>query len=233
MDYLVGVDGCHAGWITAEATQGSVQVVSRRINMLADLFSRKSKPKIIAIDIPIGLPEAGAREADLEARRLLGSRRNSVFPAPIRPVLLSSSQKEASKIRRQVEKKGVSIQTFTIISKIREVDQMLRENRNRRAIVREVHPEVSFFYMNGGVPMRFPKKNTLGREERISLLRTWCGNSIDESLMTTTHLQCKSDDIIDAFAALWTAQRIYHRESVSLPLHPSLDRYGRRMEIIA
>ena len=105
MDYLVGVDGCNEGWITAEATQGSVQIVSRRINMLADLFSRKSKPKIIAIDIPIGLPEAGAREADLEARRLLGSRRNSVFPAPIRPVLLYSSQKEASKIRRQVEKK--------------------------------------------------------------------------------------------------------------------------------
>lgn len=233
MNYLVGVDGCHAGWITAEATQGSIQVVCCRINMLDDLFSRKSKPTIVAIDTPIGLPEAGARACDLEARRLLGPRRNSVFPAPIRPTLLSSSQEEASEVRRQVEGKGVSIQTFAIIPKIREVDQMLRENRSRRAIVREAHPEVSFFYMNGGMPMRFPKKNTLGKEERISLLRTWCGNSIDESLMNTRLLQCKTDDIIDAFAALWTAQRIYRQESVSLPLHPSLDRYGLRMEIIA
>ena len=233
MDYLVGVDGCHAGWIIAEATQGSGHVVCRRINMLDDLFSRKSKPKIVAVDVPIGLPESGARECDLEARRLLGPRRNSVFPAPIRPMLLSSSQEEASKVRRQVEGKGVSIQAFAIIPKIREVDQMLCKNTSRRAIVREVHPEVSFFYMNGGVPMRFPKKNALGREERISLLRTWCGNSIDESLVTHRQLRCKNDDIVDAFAALWTAKRIYHGESVSLPSRPSLDRYGLRMEIIA
>jgi len=233
VDYLVGVDGCHAGWITAEATQGSVHVVCRRINMLDDLFSRKSEPKIVTIDVPIGLPESGARECDLEARRLLGPRRNSVFPAPIRPMLLSSSQKEASKVRRQVEGKGVSTKAFAILPKIREVDQMLCKNTSLQAIVREVHPEVSFFYMNGGVPMRFPKKNALGREERISLLRTWCGNSIDESLVTNRQLRCKTDDIIDAFAALWTAKRICHREAVSLPPRPSLDQYGLRMEIIA
>jgi len=233
VDCLVGVDGCHKGWIVAKATQEFVHVVCYRIDVLDDLFSRNSKPKIVAIDVPIGLPEAGAREADLEACRLLGPRRNSVFPAPIRPMLLSSSQGEASKVRKQIEGKGVSIQTFAIIPKIREVDQMLCENRSRRDIVHEVHPEVSFFYMNGGVPMRFPKKNALGREERISLLRTWCANSIDESLVTNRQLRCKADDIIDAFAALWTARRIYHRESVSLPLRPSFDRYGLRMEIIA
>jgi predicted RNase H-like nuclease len=233
LDYLVGVDGCCAGWITAEATQRSVHVVCRRINTLDDLFSRESKPKIVAIDVPIGLPEAGARECDLEARRLLGPRRNSVFTAPIRPMLLSSSQEEASKVRSRVEGKRVSIQAFAIIPKIREVDQMLCKHASWRAVVREVHPEVSFFYMNGRMPMRFSKKKALGREERITLLRSWCGNSIDESLATYRHLRCKTDDIIDAFAALWSAQRFYHRESVSLPSHPPFDRYGLKMEIIA
>jgi predicted RNase H-like nuclease len=39
------------------------------------------------IDIPIGLTASGPRSCDLEARRLLGPRRSSVFPAPAREVL--------------------------------------------------------------------------------------------------------------------------------------------------
>ena len=57
----------------------------------------------LAIDIPIGIPEAGARPADREARALLGPRRNSVFPAPVRaagPAGLAAWRAPAAKLVR-------------------------------------------------------------------------------------------------------------------------------------
>jgi predicted RNase H-like nuclease len=43
---------------------------------------------MVAIDIPIGLTETGeARTCDIEARRLVGLRRSSIFPAPDRRIL--------------------------------------------------------------------------------------------------------------------------------------------------
>jgi predicted RNase H-like nuclease len=79
--------------------------------------------------MPIGLPERGPRACDLEARRLLGpGRASSVFPAPIRPVLVATSYDDACQIRLQVEGKKLSRQAWVIVPKIREVDDMLRDN---------------------------------------------------------------------------------------------------------
>jgi predicted RNase H-like nuclease len=155
---VIGVDGCASGWIAA---------------------SRDARGAIIAVDVPIGLLECGARDCDVEARRLLGVRRSSVFPAPIRPILAATSQADASRIRRSVEDKGVSIQTWAIVPKIVEVDGFLRADEARREIVREVHPEVSFFFLNGERPMSAAKRKAVGQAERLSMRRSsmrWQGD---------------------------------------------------------
>lgn len=46
---------------------------------------------ITAIDIPIGLPPDRPRHCDITARALLGPRRSSVFPAPVRNVIAADS----------------------------------------------------------------------------------------------------------------------------------------------
>src|SRR5262249_1111464 len=74
----------------------------------------------------------GARGCDVEARRLLDTRLSSVFPAPVRPILTATSQADASRIRRNVEGKGVSIQRWTIKPKIVEVDHFLRADGQSR-----------------------------------------------------------------------------------------------------
>jgi predicted RNase H-like nuclease len=183
--------------------------------------------------VPIGLPERGARDCDVEARRLLGVRASSVFPAPIRPMLAARSQAEASRVRTKVEQKGVSIQTWAIVPKIAEVDGFLRANPARAAIVREVHPEVSFFFLNGERPMSWPKRKVDGRAERVSVLRRWCGEAITHALADRRRLGCHADDVVDAFVALWTAERISRGAAISIPAAPPRDAHGLRMEMMA
>jgi predicted RNase H-like nuclease len=209
---VIGVDGCASGWIAA---------------------SRDARGAIIAVDVPIGLLECGARDCDVEARRLLGVRRSSVFPAPIRPILAATSQADASRIRRSVEDKGVSIQTWAIVPKIVEVDGFLRADEARREIVREVHPEVSFFFLNGERPMSAAKRKAVGQAERLSILRHWGGEAIIDALARRRELDCKADDIVDALVALWTAERIARGTAISIPGRPPLDAYGLRMEMLA
>jgi predicted RNase H-like nuclease len=201
--------------------------------MIAELFTDTLAPNIVAVDVPIGLLERGARDCDVQARRLLGPRRSSVFTAPIRPLLAATSQAEASQIRYRLEGKGVSIQASAIVPKIQEVDRLLRGNPDLREIIREVHPELCFFFLNGERPMSEAKKKPAGRTERVSLLRTWCGEAIDRALAERAKLGCDADDIVDAFVALWTAERIQRAEAISIPTIPPVDAHGLRMEMVA
>ena len=80
------MDGCRAGWIVAfvrPATKLRVRVVPR----FADVLAAPEAPAVIAVDMPIGLPERarhGGRAAENAVRPLLGARQSSVFSVPSR-----------------------------------------------------------------------------------------------------------------------------------------------------
>jgi len=81
--------------------------------------------------------------------------------------------------------------------------------------------------------MRESKKKAGGREETVSLLRTWCGEAVDRALADRAKLICAADDIVDAFVALWPAERIERSEAVSIPALPPVDVHSIRMEMVA
>jgi predicted RNase H-like nuclease len=228
---LVGADGCTGGWITAERADGVFGCA--RVERLEVLFERFASPEVVAVDAPIGLVERGSRACDLAARALLGPRRSSVFPAPLRPLLAAASYAEASGLRRAIEGKGLSRQTWGIIPKIVELDLLLRANATARAALFEVHPELSFFRLNRDRPLRANKRAAEGRAEREALLRAWCGDAIDRALAQRRALACAADDILDAFAALWSAERIARGAAISLPPDPPRDACGLPMAITA
>jgi predicted RNase H-like nuclease len=188
---------------------------------------------VIGIDIPIGLTDCGPRDCDREARRVLGRpRASSVFPAPIRAVLAARSWEEACAIRRRVEGKRMSKQAWGIVGKVREVDGELRARARLRQRVREVHPEVSFQAWNGA-PMRSKKRSRRGYEERRRLVDQYFGPAAYQAVRDQFRVKdVGHDDIFDAFAALWSAERILRRVSRSLPERPPIDRFGLRMEIV-
>jgi predicted RNase H-like nuclease len=224
---LFGVDGCRGAWIAA-SREPDGQLRVERITGLGELRS----PRVIAIDIPIGLPEAGGRRCDLEARAVLGARRSSIFPAPIRPMLDAATRAEAAGIGRAVDGRSISAQAWAIVPKIREIDAVLRADRTLRRIVAEVHPEVIFFEMSPGAPLA-SKKSPIGAAQRVALLVREFGASVTTVVSEAKRLRCASDDIVDAIACLWTASRIANGTARTRPGDPPRDACGLPMRIVA
>ena len=106
------------------------------------------------IDIPIGLRDAGRepRLCDTRARQLLGSPRcNSVFPVPLRPALRAPDRAQADLLNRAASGAGIACQTFAISDKIAKVDAFLLAARQPcHPPIRECHPELCFWALNGG-----------------------------------------------------------------------------------
>jgi predicted RNase H-like nuclease len=230
---ISGADGCKSGWVVVSQDLDTGAVSWRLAPTARDLIHGKPMPVFLAIDIPIGLTEGGARSCDMLARRTVGPRASSVFPAPIRPALAAETREEASRIREAIEGKKMSCQAWAIVPKIREVDEVLGGDPRLQLRVREVHPEVCFCYLAGGRPLLHGKKSAAGRAERLALLNPVFGSWVQAALYERRRLASQADDILDAFAALWSARRILEGTAAVLPSEPPLDSRGLRMEIVA
>ena len=233
---VAGADGAPGGWAVVFLQQGRFTV--QKVRNLSEVFDSSSPPKILAVDIPIGLLdvyETGGRGCDREARRFLGpKRRSSVFPAPVRPVLKASSYAEACAASRVSARHGkkISKQTWAIVPKIREIDDLLRARPVLQEIVHEVHPEVCFCEL-AGRPMSCPKGSREGQVERRQALRQSFGN-LDEIVERGRKEQrLATEDILDAVVACWSAVRLADRKGRSLVEPAPRDSAGLPMTIWA
>jgi predicted RNase H-like nuclease len=234
MPLLAGADGCKNGWVVALMHTESQEVSCTRASSIENIFETFRELEVLAIDVPIGLPDTGPRACDIEARAMLGRPRgSSVFPAPIRPMLATRSHSQACAVGRDTDGRGLTVQCWHILPKIREVDSYLRTHPSARARVREIHPEVSFSVL-AGRPMIHPKRKLAGRLERLALLKSVFGEVVQEALTVSRNMGANSDDVLDAFVALWSAKRIYDRASITLPAgRQERDSAGLAMEIVA
>ncbi|HWW60630.1 MAG TPA: DUF429 domain-containing protein, partial [Thermoanaerobaculia bacterium] len=157
---------------------------------------------VVAIDIPIGLADHGPRSCDHHARRMLGRRSSSVFPAPLRPLIVLREYAEANRVSRQLQGRGISKQGWAIVAKVEQVDRVLQRHHELRGRVYEVHPEVSFAVWNGGAPIEASKHTANGLAARRALAAAHFGE------LPPVPKYASENDLLDAFAALWTAQRI-------------------------
>lgn len=190
---------------------------------------------LMLVDIPIGLPKEGPKESDfrkcdLESREVLGERKSSVFPVPRRAVLEGLLRElkfdhvgdahrpktwKWQKVRPALDRRGLSVpegegritaQSFAILAKVAEVDDLLRRRETAKLIVRETHPEVCFWALNRKAPMRFAKKHGLGFLDRVCRLDGHRPGSKDAIFQACKeHPGVRSDDIVDAMACAVTA----------------------------
>ena len=203
MAIIAGVDGCPGGWVAA-IDRGTETYEIRVSPTLRELLESEVFA-LITVDIPIGLTDSGPRPPDALTRKLLGPiRGTSVMPAPIRAAAYAKTRAEADAIRRSVENKGVGAQTFGIYAKVAEVDELMRSSERARRTVVEVHPEVSFALWHG-TPIVEKKKTTEGESIRRALVEAEFG-PVPQHAYSRRLLA--PDDVLDAFAALWTARRI-------------------------
>jgi predicted RNase H-like nuclease len=232
MDVLRGVDGCSAGWLCLSIRPGEIQPTASVFD--ADARALLAEPALVtAIDIPIGLPCDGSRSVDRKARGLLGPLKSSVFPAPVRATLDAASYLAACEASHLTCGKKLSRQTYAILPRIQAVDALLRDEPGLRTSVYEVHPEVCFVYWNGERPLCHPKTSGFGFVERLNLVKSVFGSAAEEIRRTVHRREASDDDILDAFAALWTAQRIHAGCAVRIVDSDDRDEFGLPMQMWA
>jgi predicted RNase H-like nuclease len=202
---------------------------------IRDVLLWKPQPKVVGIDVPIGLLDSavnGGRECDVEARKLLGQPRGtSVLSPPSRRALKARTPEEAHEWNKSSgpHAPGLPLQARAIIPKIHEVDELITPSLQRRIV--EVHPELCFYEMNRRRPVVEPKKTAEGRKRRIRLLESEWRRKLDE-LIDSRPRGVGRDDVIDAMAACWTAERVWMGKAIRIPADPPRDSSGLRMEIV-
>src|SRR5690242_13629214 len=91
--WLAGVDGCPGGWLVAFVRPAAAGTRLRIIPRFADVLGAPEQPVVVAVDMPIGLPERvgmGGRAAENAVRPLLGARQSSVFSVPSRQAVYAA-----------------------------------------------------------------------------------------------------------------------------------------------
>jgi predicted RNase H-like nuclease len=239
--WLAGIDGCPSGWIVAFARADLSEVRLRLAPRFIDVPTAPEAPAVIAIDIPIGLPERagyGGRAAENAVRPLLGARQSSVFSVPSRAAIAAQDYREACRIALATSEppRKVSKQLFMLTPKIREVDAALRADATLSQRVFEVHPEVAFWRLNGEAALSEPKK-VKGRPHEPGLALRRCllikaglpAAAVDAS----PPKGAGPDDLIDALACAAIARRIYTGEARPFPDPPERDAFDLLMAIWA
>lgn len=234
--WVAGVDGCRTGWLAVMRDPNGSRLP--RLEVFAnfsEILSSTIIPAIIAVDMPIGLPdrtEGPGRVAEQAVRPLLGARQSSVFSIPARAAVMCETYRQACRQAQLLSDppRKVSRQAFNIFAKIREIDALMTPELNGR--IYEVHPEVGFWRLNGERPMSLPKKvrsspNAPGLDERRTLLQ---GLGYEPGFLAQAPPRgAGPDDLVDAAVCAVIAERIYRGEARPMPDPPGRD--GRGLEV--
>jgi predicted RNase H-like nuclease len=231
--FAMGVDGCPAGWCAVMVDMNGLEAPRTALfSSFQDVLNAGAQ--VIAVDMPIGFEDQpgpdGMRTCERLAREILGPRRSSIFPSPLRAALAAADYPEAMTLNRAAGGKGLSKQGWNLFPKLREIDALATPNSE--SFLFETHPETSFAVI-AGAPAAHSKKTPEGRAERLALLER---HGLPRNLFEPHPFKRKDavpDDLIDAGLCALTALRIAAGTARSLPDDPPRDGRGLRMAIFA
>lgn len=212
-----GLDGYPHGWVAVVLRDGRFECAAVYPTFAAAAVDFAEVDRI-GVDMPIGLVEAGFREADLAARRAAGRAAASVFLTPPRPALTAPSYAEANAVTIARAGKGLSRQAWALRAKVLElaVLQPLADH------VIEVHPEVTF-RARAGCDLA-SKRTWTGLAERLDLLRSL---GIELPTRLSGGDRARPDDVVDAAIVAWATAGLDNGDVFHLPERPRQFDAGR------
>lgn len=157
----VGADGTRGAWVAVALSDGRF-AGAERVDSAVEVLARWPEAVQLGFDIPIGLVDE-RRDADLAARRALGPRGSTVFPAPSASAIGCDTYEQANEAQRASVGVGLSRQTYALRERILDAAVVASDAR-----VVEVHPELVFARL-AGTPLP-PKKTWAGQRLRQRLL---------------------------------------------------------------
>jgi predicted RNase H-like nuclease len=157
---------------------------------------------VVAIDIPIGLPERNGRTAEALVRAQLPGKASSVFSTATRAAYLAADYDAARAASIATTDAGVSVsrQSWALGPKVLEVDAWVR-TRPGVAVI-EAHPELAFARL-AGAPVLASKHTAEGLAARRDLLAS-IGLAVPPMY---PGMGFGEDDLLDACVLTWTATR--------------------------
>ena len=239
--WLAGVDGCRSGWVAAFVQAAGDEARIRVVPRFADVLAAPEAPAIVAIDIPIGLPDRigpEGRGPERAIRPLLGARQSSVFSVPPRAAIHAADFGAAcaAALAASDPPRKVSKQLFMIAPKICEVDALLRAEPALVPRVHEVHPELAFWRLNGERALAEPKKARGVRYEPGLALRRdllIAAGLPASCVISAPPKGAGADDLLDALACAAIARRLHAGTARPFPDPPGRDAFGLPVAIWA
>lgn len=217
---FIGVDGCPGGWVAA--VFDNLGFKWYKTDQFIELCNVLDADSLVLIDMPIGLLtnfRSGGRVCDQLARKLLPrSKKSSVFSAPTRSILNQKDYKNCKKILNS-EGGGISLQSFYLLPKIREIDTFIRNSDNVRIF--EAHPELVFNTL--GLDNDMNKKSSEGRSARLEVLKKQ-----PHKFQWPPPKGYPKEDCLDALAL---AMRATQGNLNTVDPDPVVDAYGITMQI--
>lgn len=239
MAKYIGVDWASSGWFGV-ILDDEGDWTTDLFPSIWSLWKYHSDASKILLDIPIGLPSTDRRVCDVEAKSILGPRQRSIFYAPIREAVYQQNLDDAKAINEAEAGYSIQNQAWSIVPRIREVDEFLDMYPSARDRVLETHPEVCFYALNGRTALSDPKTTAEGIDRRIELLaeeyadvRALYDDSV-ERYRTPSYAPTigGDDDILDALVAAVTARRTSENRSTLPEGRPPTDDRGLPMQIV-
>lgn len=207
------MDAWTKGWVAVSLLDGAFAGASIHPTAAGAIEAAKDA-SAIGIDIPIGMPSDGVRQADVAARGRVGPRRSSVFNVPPRPVIEAEPYAAANRLSKERYGRGLSRQSYALRDKVLEVDMIARGDKR----IFEVHPEVTFAKMS---------------DHTLQYKKTWDGMNARRRLLRAAGIDLPADlgpvgvvpvdDILDAAAVAWTADRIAKGTAEAIPAETEFD----------
>jgi len=230
---FVGIDGFVNGWCCC-IVQDGIKIELHKT--LADLYEKIGINNLTLIDMPVGLSSKNIeRKIDFKLRTYLPkNKKSSVFTAPCRKAVLSGNYNSAKKINQRITKRSISIQSWNISKKIKELDEFLRIQKKNKVLIKESHPEFCFINLNNKDPLIYSKKTKEGYLERLSILKRKEKNIesiIEKSLENFKKEKVKKDDILDSIALALSSKNWQNNGSRIISQNPKKDEMGIPFEI--
>lgn len=228
---LGGVVPCPGGWLILPARLAGVTVIAEEamvVKTLVEVLEYKPKFEAAAIYAPVGFddePVGPHRPCDIEAREMIGwPRLVAVRPVPSRAALHARTRDEALELEPWLTKDDLRRFRWS-----REAEQEFQPFHQRNWFA--AHPDLSYYVLNGDRPVTSSPYQADGVYERMNLIKAKLPG-VEEAIVMTPPAGAGQIHLLQAAGLLWTARRAAGRAVNRLPMDPTWDTSGLRMELV-
>jgi len=222
---VAGVVPVRKRWLVASAKMAGSTFApedAKLYDTFRDVVDLRPAFSTIVVGAPIGYRDHltdPPRGADVEAKRLLGRRAVTIRRPPTRETIGRGSA---------IANDHLDAVSATLLPVLLEVAAEMSGYRQR--VVYEGSPELSFYFMNGDVPLRWSKKREEGRRERRDLLESKVPGI--QRVIDARVPGVEEQHLLDAGALLMTSRRVQTRAAKRIPRDAEWDSEGIRMEYV-